>query len=53
MDEIHAELSDLLASGRLRNAVTARVPFDELPTGVQRVADRAVIGKLVMEAPVA
>jgi NADPH2:quinone reductase len=53
MDEIHAELSALLASGRLRNAVTARVPFDELPSGVQRVADRAVIGKLVMEAPVA
>ena len=51
LDDIHRQLSDLLTAGTLRNAVTSRVPFDELPSGVQRVADRAVIGKLVMDAP--
>ena len=34
--------------GRLRNAVTAEVPFDELPAALQRMADRGVVGKLVM-----
>jgi NADPH:quinone reductase len=48
LDSIHARLSALVADGRLRNAVTAEVPFDELPAAVQRLADRAVIGKLVM-----
>ena len=48
LDAIHAELSALVADGRLRNAVTAEVPFDELPAALQRMADRAVVGKLVM-----
>ena len=48
LDAIHARLSALVAEGRLRNAVTAEVPFDELPEAVQRLADRCVIGKLVM-----
>jgi NADPH2:quinone reductase len=47
LDAIHAELSALIADGRLRNAVTSEVPFDELPTALQRMADRAVVGKLV------
>jgi NADPH2:quinone reductase len=45
---IHAGLSELIASGRLRNAVTAEVPFDELPAALQRLADRRVVGKLVL-----
>ena len=48
LDSIHARLSALVADGHLRNAVTAEVPFDELPAAVQRLADRSVIGKLVM-----
>jgi NADPH2:quinone reductase len=48
LDRIHGELSDLVVNGRLRNAVTEEVPFDELPSAVQRLADRSVIGKLVM-----
>jgi len=51
LDLIHEKLSDLLTAGTLRNAVTAHVPFDEVPRGVQTLADRAVIGKLVMEGP--
>jgi NADPH2:quinone reductase len=47
LDAIHAQLSALIADGRLRNAVTAEVPFDELPAALQRMADRAVVGKLV------
>ena len=48
LDEIHAKLSALVDSGRLRNAVTAEVPFDELPAALQRMADRGVVGKMVM-----
>ena len=50
LDAIHAGLSALVAAGRLGQSVTARIPFAELPAAVQRLADRAVIGKLVMEA---
>ena len=38
----------LVRDGRLRNAVTDQVPFDELPQALQRMADRGVVGKLVM-----
>jgi NADPH2:quinone reductase len=48
LDDIHAKLSGLVADGRLRNAVRAEIPFDELPAALQRMADRAVVGKLVM-----
>ena len=48
LDEIHAALSRLVAEGTLRNAVTATPTFDELPSALQRLADRTVIGKLVM-----
>ena len=48
LDAIHANLAGLVGDGRLRNAVTAEVPFDELPAALQRVADRHVVGKLVM-----
>ena len=48
LDAIHANLAALVADGRLRNAVTAKVPFAELPDALQRMADRGVVGKLVM-----
>ncbi|MDQ1382014.1 MAG: NADPH:quinone reductase [Actinomycetota bacterium] len=48
LDHIHAQLDALVADGRLRNAVRAEVPFADLPAALQRMADRAVIGKLVM-----
>jgi NADPH2:quinone reductase len=48
LDGIHASLSGLVGDGRLRNAVTAEVPFDQLPAALQRMADRSVVGKLVM-----
>jgi NADPH2:quinone reductase len=48
LDKIHAALSRLVAEGTLRNAVTATPTFDELPSALQRLADRGVIGKLVM-----
>jgi NADPH2:quinone reductase len=48
LDAIHAELSTLVHEGRLRNAVTEQVSFDDLPHALQRVADRRVVGKLVM-----
>jgi NADPH2:quinone reductase len=51
LDDIHARMSDLLTAGTLRNAVTERVPFEQLPQAVQRLADRTVIGKLVMDGP--
>ena len=48
LDHIHAGLAGFVADGRLRNAVTAEVPFDDLPNALQRMADRDVVGKLVM-----
>jgi NADPH2:quinone reductase len=48
LDDIHTNLARLISSGRLTNAVTAEVPFDELPGALQRIADRRVVGKLVM-----
>lgn len=48
LDVVHSELSDLVSSGRLQNAVTTQVPFDDLPSALQRLADRSVIGKMVM-----
>jgi len=48
LDQIHSALSRLVAEGTLRNAVTATPTFDELPSALQRLADRGVIGKLVM-----
>ena len=48
LDAIHANLSALVADGRLRNAVTGQVPFDDLPNGLQRMADRGVVGKRVV-----
>jgi NADPH:quinone reductase len=48
LEDIHASLVNLVDDGRLRNAVTAEVPFDELPSALQRLADRRVLGKLVM-----
>jgi NADPH2:quinone reductase len=48
LDGIHAHLAGLVGDGRLRNAVTAEVPFAELPVALQRMADRSVVGKLVM-----
>jgi NADPH2:quinone reductase len=48
LEHIHARLSALVDEGRLQSAITATVPFDDLPSGLQRMADRAAIGKLVM-----
>ena len=48
LDAIHSRLAALVRDGRLRNAVTAEVPFAELPQALQRMADRGVVGKLVM-----
>ena len=51
LEAVHAKLSELLSAGRLRCAVTEHVPFDELPRALQRLANREVIGKLVLDAP--
>lgn len=46
--DVHTNLSTLISDGRLRTAVTESVSFDELPSALQRLADRQVIGKLVL-----
>jgi NADPH2:quinone reductase len=48
LEAIHAGLADLVADGHLRTAVTAAIPFDDLATAAQSMADRGVIGKLVL-----
>ncbi len=48
VEQMHAGLSALVSDGRLRNAVTERVPFTGLPDALQRMGDREVVGKLVL-----
>ena len=48
VEQMHAGLSALVSDGRLRNAVTERVPFADLPSALQRMGDRKVVGKLVL-----
>jgi hypothetical protein len=48
LDSIHATLSGLVADRRLRSSVTAEVPFDALPSALQQMADRGVVGKRVV-----
>jgi NADPH2:quinone reductase len=48
LDEVHTRLTALVADGSLRTAVGPTVDFDALPHALQRLADRAVIGKLVL-----
>ena len=48
LDNIHANLAGLVGEGRLRNAVTGEVPFDELPGALQHMADGRVVGKRVL-----
>jgi NADPH2:quinone reductase len=50
LGDVHARLSDLIATGALRTTVTEIVSFDDLPQALQRLADRAVVGKVVMVA---
>lgn len=50
LEAVHARLSELIGTRALRTTVTETVPFDELPGALQRVADRAVVGKVVMVA---
>jgi len=48
LDSIHAELSKLVATGKLPSAVTSTPAFRELPRALQQLADRKVVGKLVL-----
>jgi NADPH2:quinone reductase len=48
LDAIHANLAILIAEGRLRNAVTAQIPFDELNSALHRMAQGGVVGKWVL-----
>ena len=48
LDAIHANLAMLVAEGRLRNAVTAQIPFDELNSALHRMAQGGVVGKWVL-----
>jgi NADPH2:quinone reductase len=48
LDGFYSGLSSLVREGRLRNAVTAEVAFGDLPEALQRLANREVVGKLVL-----
>jgi NADPH:quinone reductase len=48
LDAIHANLAMLVDEGRLRNAVTAEIPFDELNSALDRMAQGGVVGKWVL-----
>lgn len=46
----HAELTRLVADGTVRPLVSERVPFEEAPGAVQRVADGTTTGRVVVTA---
>jgi NADPH2:quinone reductase len=46
----HDELLQLAADGSVRPVVGERVTFDDLPAGVQRLADGETVGRVVWEA---
>jgi len=48
LDAIHANLAMLVIEGRLRTAVTAEIPFDELDDALDRMARGGVVGKWVL-----
>jgi NADPH2:quinone reductase len=48
LDAIHASLAALVSDGRLRNAVTSEIRFADLPTALQQMAERGVVGKRVV-----
>jgi NADPH2:quinone reductase len=48
LDAIFANLAMLIDEGRLRNAVTAQIPFDELNSALDRMARGGVVGKWVL-----
>jgi NADPH2:quinone reductase len=48
LDNIHRNLAGMVGDGRLRNAVTAEVAFDELRDALQQMAERGVVGKRVL-----
>ena len=48
LDAIHANLAMLINEGRLRNAVTAQIPFDELKVALDRMTRGGVVGKWVL-----
>lgn len=48
LDAIHSNLARLVGEGRLRNAVSAQVPFDELSDALHRMTRGGVVGKWVL-----
>jgi NADPH2:quinone reductase len=48
LDAIFANLAMLIDEGKLRNAVTAQIPFDELNSALDRMARGGVVGKWVL-----
>ncbi len=48
LDAIFANRAMLIDEGRLRNAVTAEIPFDELNSALDRMAHGRVVGKWVL-----
>ena len=44
----HAQIADWLAQGRIRPYVSDVLPLEEAVTGLRRLADRQVLGRLVL-----
>lgn len=49
VDDCHAELTKLADAGKIDPFVSERISLDEVPAGVQRLADGVTVGRVVME----
>lgn len=48
MLDFHSELRKLFAEGKITNLIDHTISFDEVPQGLQKVADRKSVGRIVM-----
>lgn len=48
-ERVHAHLVDLLAAGSIRTVVGRTAPWTELPAELTRLADRATVGRTVLD----
>jgi NADPH2:quinone reductase len=45
--DCHAQLTKMVADGAIRPLVSERLGFDEVPAGLQRLADGGTVGRVV------
>jgi NADPH2:quinone reductase len=48
LDEIHTELMELHAAGKIRTLVQAELPLEDAPSAISDLAQRRTVGKVII-----